>query len=365
MTEFAGFVMPLFYSSILAEHMQVRRRCGVFDVSHMGRFLIFGENAVTGLDRLVPTDLSRLAPGQAAYTLLLNHNGGILDDLIVYRCSQGFLLVVNAGNREKDWVWISSHLQPGASLADKSEDTGLLAVQGPRSFEVLHLLGARLKEAGPAAPCAPEELPHFTWAEGFLADREVVFMHTGYTGEDGVEILCQADDLSYIWDSLLECGQTAEEVPVIAPCGLGARDSLRLEAALPLWGHELDETTLPMEAGLGRVIDVEKRDFVGRDALIRALGQPLRRVLVGLRGEGRNLFRHGDAVIGESKEVGFVTSGGLSPVLGCPIALAYVTAGFEKVGSLLEVRARGRSLPATVVRLPFYKRGVAPLPPET
>ena len=361
MTDFAGFAMPLFYTSILAEHMQVRRRAGLFDVSHMGRFVLTGPGALSTLEQLVPTNVSSLQPGRAVYTLFLNDVGGIRDDLIVYRRRSDYLLVVNAGNRSRDWEWLESHLASAAEAVDRSDETGLMALQGPLAFHVLEELGARLSETQPPGQDRPDSIPHFACAEGTLADRPVLFMRTGYTGEDGVEIMCAREDTVALWGELLAVGRPSDQV---APCGLGARDTLRLEAALPLWGQDIDETTTPFEAGLGRVVHLQKSKFIGREALLVQAKGPPRRRLVGLMGEGRNLLRPGDSILRDETDVGRVTSGTYSPVLQRPIALGYVATEFAEVGSWVSISARNRHLPAQIVERPFYKRGVTPLPTE-
>lgn len=356
MTEFGGWTMPLVYSSILAEHMQVRRRCGVFDVSHMGRFVLRGSGATASLSRLLPTDISGLEVGQAAYSVFLNDQGGIRDDLIVYRLADSYLLIVNAGNREKDWEWINDGAASDTTALDRSDATCLLAVQGPRAFDVLERLGARL-----AAGAAVRTVPHFAYAPGTVAGRSVLFMRTGYTGEDGMEIMCERDDAEGLWDALLGVDTSG----LVLPCGLGARDTLRLEAALPLHGHEIDETTTPYEARLGRIVHLEKGDFVGRGALAEAKARGPARLLVGMAAEGRSLMRHGDSIRHGDDHVGRVTSGTYSPVLGRPIALGYVPPSLAEVGTELAVESRGRLIEAVVVERPFYKRGVTLLPAES
>lgn len=355
MTEFGGWSMPLVYSAILAEHMQVRRRCGLFDVSHMGRFTVQGPEAQAALSALIPTNLAGLAVGRAVYTVFLNDQGGILDDLIIYRRNQGYLLVVNAGNRTRDWGLVEGGLVSGATAQDVSDQTCLLALQGPLAFEVLRALDTKLTDGAP-----PESIPHFASAEGVAAGIPVTIMRTGYTGEDGVEIMCAAADVQTLWDTLL----AAEPEGSVLPCGLGARDTLRLEAALPLYGQDIDETTSPFMARLGRIVHLDKGPFVGREALVAAQERGPEELLVGLSPEGRSLLRHGDTLMEGGALVGRITSGSFSPVLQKPIALGYVVPPLAEVGTPLEVESRGRRLKATVVARPFYRRGVTPLPPE-
>ncbi len=358
MTEFGGWSMPLVYSAILAEHMQVRRRCGLFDVSHMGRFVLSGAGALACLSELVPTDLSHLAVDHAVYTVFLNEQGGIRDDLIIYRRPEGYLLVVNAGNRIKDWEWITGHLPSDAQAADNSDHSCLLALQGPLAFQVLADVGAVV--SGAPGVGSPADIPHFACAEGVVAGIPTLLMHTGYTGEDGVEIMVHQERAEELWDALLAAGPSG----TVLPCGLGARDTLRLEAALPLHGHDIDETTLPFEARLSRIVHLEKGHFIGREALAAAHAAGPRRLLVGLAAEGRSLLRHGDGIVLGGEAVGHVTSGSFSPVLQRPIALGYVPPSHAEVGMELEVESRGRLLKARIVPRPFYKRGVTPLPPE-
>ncbi|NLE73737.1 MAG: glycine cleavage system aminomethyltransferase GcvT [Actinobacteria bacterium] len=356
MTEFGGWNMPLVYSSILTEHMQVRRRCGLFDVSHMGRFAVTGGDAEASLAKLIPTDLSHLAINQAVYTAFLNEQGGIRDDLIIYRRPDGYLLVVNAGNRIKDWEWVTNHLLPGAQAVDNTSDSCLLALQGPLAFQVLAELSASASGAE-----APAGIPHFACAEGVVADIPVLFMHTGYTGEDGVEIMVNSAGIEGLWDALL----AVDSPGTVLPCGLGARDTLRLEAALPLHGQDIDETTLPYEARLGRIVNLDKGRFIGCEALTAAHATGPQRLLVGLVAEGRSLLRHQDRILIGGEAVGCVTSGSFSPVLRRPIALGYVPSSHAEVDTEVEVESRGRRLQARIVPRPFYRRGVTPLPPET
>lgn len=357
MTTFAGWSMPLYYSSILTEHMQVRRCAGLFDVCHMGRFVLRGTRAGQTLSGLIPTSLSDMRPGLARYTVLLNERGGIKDDLIIYmRGNEDYLLVVNAANAAKDHAWLSEHLLEGVTLEDVSADTGLIALQGPAWAQVAGEAGAKPAGAGGLA-----DLPRFHFAEGEVAGLPALIMRTGYTGEEGVEIMMEAGHVEAMWSALLDTGGPSRALP----CGLGARDTLRLEAALLLHGHDMDESTTPYEAGLGWLVDLEEeRPFTAREILAAQKAAGLSRVLAGLVCRSRAILRPGDELMHEGHAVGGVTSGSFSPVLGHSIALGYLPPRLAAPGTALEARVRGKSVPVETVKRPFYKAGVTPLPPE-
>jgi len=354
MTTFAGWSMPLYYSSILTEHMQVRRYAGLFDVCHMGRFMLRGSGAGQTLSRLIPTSLQGMRPGQARYTVLLNERGGISDDFIIYmRSDEEYLLVVNAANAAKDFEWFSHHLLEGATLEDVSAGTGLIALQGPAWAQVVGAAGVDLPGVEKLA-----DLPRFQFAEGKVAGHPTVIMRTGYTGEEGVELMMDADHVEAVWSSLL----TADGTRHVLPCGLGARDTLRLEAALLLHGHDMDESTTPYEAGLGWLVDLDQGPFTAREILVAQKEAGLTRGLAGLTCHSRAIPRAGDELVHEGKTVGRVTSGSFSPVLGRPIALGYLPPRLAAPGTALEGRVRGKLVPVEVVKRPFYKLGVTPLP---
>lgn len=347
MTPFAGWLMPTVYSSIIGEHLHVRRHAGLFDVSHMGKLMIRGWGAVQEVGRLVAGDLSRLRPGEARYTVLLTAAGGIQDDLIAYRESDGLLLIVNAALLAHDREWLLDQLPPDVTVDDLTEITCLLALQGPEARTVL----SRLLEEGSEAP------EPFTFIAARLAGAEVTLMGTGYTGEDGVEILVSVEDAQRVWTALAS-------QPEVRPAGLAARDTLRLEAALLLNTQDMTITTTPYEARLAWLVDLERPDFVGREALLAAGEAGPRRLLVGLATQARLIPRTGTVLMHEGADVGVVTSGSFSPVLGHPIALGYVVPQYAEEGTELVARVRGRDLPMTVVKRPFYKRGLTPVPPE-
>ncbi|OLP15588.1 glycine cleavage system protein T [Leptolyngbya sp. 'hensonii'] len=347
MTAFSGWEMPVQFAGISQEHQAVRQQAGMFDISHMGKFRFQGEGAIAQLQALFPSDLSRLQPGEAQYTVLLNSQGGILDDLIVYY--QGTsdtgvdrgVMIVNAATRVRDKVWILPHLDPQrVKFEDLSKTQALLAVQGPEAVTLLQsLVDADL--SGVKA---------FGHLEAAVAGQPAFLARTGYTGEDGFEVMLEPEAGKALWRSLLAAGVT--------PCGLGARDTLRLEAAMALYGQDIDETTTPLEAGLGWVVHLaDKGDFTGRSALERQKQQGMQRRLVCLQMAGRNIARHNYPVLSEGGEpIGIVTSGTLSLSLGYPIAMAYVPTEYAQVGKQLQVEIRGKHYPATVVKRPFYKR---------
>ena len=348
MVPFAGWQMPVQFGGLIQEHKAVRERMGMFDISHMGVLRLNGPKPKDALQQLVPSDLHRIGPGEACYTVLLNQDGGIRDDLIVYDCGasdaeQGsVVLVINAACAESDTAWIREHLEPaGLTVTDIKGGGVLLALQGPEAIPLLEQLSGEDLSG----------LPRFGHRMLNLAglSQSVFTARTGYTGEDGVELLLNSEDGQQLWGELLRNGVT--------PCGLGARDTLRLEAAMHLYGQDMDAGINPFEAGLGWLVHLEMpANFVGRQALEQAAetGPPKR--LVALKLKGRSIARHNypDRHAGET--VGVVTSGTWSPTLEEPIALAYVPPGLAKLGSEVMVEIRGKTQPATVVRRPFYRR---------
>jgi len=340
MIEFGGFELPVQYSSIREEHCAVREAAGLFDASHMGQIELEGLAAIAAADALFSRNLKDLAPGRVVYGLLCNEKGGVVDDITGYRIAEtSAFWCVNAANIEKDWSWILTHIASPIGLRDASDDTGLLALQGPASAAILERVGA------PEAAA----LRRFRCARMEAAGCAVLVSRTGYTGADGFEIYLDRGNLPQLFENLL-----AEGAPLgLIPAGLGARDTLRLEAALPLYGHELDEDTSPLAAGLDRFLDCEGRSFLGSDAIARAreAGVPSR--LVGFALEDRGVARAGCAVVREGKTIGRVTSGAPSPTLGKSIGLAYVPAEVAPPGSGFEVVVRDRTLRARVVDTPF------------
>jgi aminomethyltransferase len=345
MVDFAGWNMPVQYKSIIAEHMAVRTRVGLFDVSHMGEFLVKGSSAHEFLQYMIANDLNKLSvPNRALYTQLVMPDGGTVDDLIVYRREDDYLLVVNASNIEKDWQWLKQHCSRFGDVAmdNISDGTALLALQGPRAQSLL----SRLVGEDLAA------VPSFGYGRGTVGGISISFGRTGYTGEDGFEIFVHPSDAEQLWDALLEEGEAFE----IEPCGLGARDTLRLEAGLPLYGHELDENTSPLEAGLGWSVKLDKGDFLGRDVLNRQKTEGVHKTCICLTVEGKALPRQGYAIWAGDTRCGEVTSGSQGIFVGYPIAMGFVPPGYAEIGRQLSVEIRGNRVGATVVRRPFYKR---------
>ena len=345
MVAFAGYEMPVQYPTrSTAEHRAVRATAGLFDVSHMGEFLLRGPRAVDLIQRLSVNDAARLAEGQGQYSVMCRADGGVIDDLLIYRFADRWMLVVNAANREKDWEWLNAHSEGmDVALEDRSDEMALLALQGPRARRILASL----------ADLDVEAIGYYRFAEGRIAGREGVVAGTGYTGEDGFELYLEAEDAVTVWRALLDAGAGEG----LAPAGLGARDSLRLEMGYALYGNDLDEEHTPLEAGLGWLTKLGKGDFIGRDSLVSQRERGLARRLVGLVLRERGFPRPGYEVLEEGRPVGTVTSGTVSPSLGVGIALGWVPARLADPGTELAVSLRGTPAAAEVVRPPFYTGG--------
>jgi aminomethyltransferase len=342
MVEFAGWDMPVQYGSLLEEHEAVRNRVGLFDVSHMGEVVFRGPKALGALQAVFTNDLSKVADGQAQYGCLCRESGGIVDDVVVYRRGADDLLVcVNAGNRQKDAEWLSGHAG-GADVKNESDDWAQLALQGPRAAPLLQTL------------CALDlsRIGTYRFAPGAVAGVEALVARTGYTGEDGFELFCRPDQATRLWDKLLDAGAPEG----ILPCGLGCRDTLRLEMAYRLYGSDMDDQTSPLEAGLAWVVKLDKGEFVGRAALLRQKEAGLARKLVGFQLTQPGIARHGYPVVQDGRTIGQVTSGTKSPTLGTAIGLAYVPPALAAEGSTFAVEIRGRPVAATVVKTPFHTR---------
>ncbi len=345
MVPFAGYLMPLQYSSIREEHMAVREKAGIFDVSHMGEFLVRGQAAGDFLQELVTNDVSKLEPGRALYTVMCREDGGIIDDLLVYRRDGDYMCVVNAARHDADLAWMEGRRPPGVSIVDVSAETALLAIQGPRALQLLQPLCGRLDLA---------EIRYYHHRRGEVAGVPATVSRTGYTGEDGFELYCDADRAERLWQAISEAGSTLG----LRPAGLGARDTLRLEAGFRLYGQDMDEDTDPLCAGLGWVVRLKKPSFTGRDALVRISENPTRR-FVGLKLGQREIARHGHPIFAGQDQVGTVTSGGFSFCLGTGIAMGYAAATALEVGGAARVRLRQEPeqwAQAEVVPLPFYRR---------
>ncbi len=340
---FAGYNMPVSYEGVNAEHETVRNGVGVFDVSHMGEFLITGENALDLIQKISSNDASKLVDGKAQYSCMPNDQGGIVDDLIIYRFNaEKYLLVVNASNIEKDWNWISQHNTMDATMRDLSDEYSLLAIQGPKAVEAMQsLTEVDLSEI---------KFYSFEVAE-FAGVPNVIISATGYTGSGGFEIYCKNEDAKKIWDSVFEAGADYG----IKPIGLAARDTLRLEMGFCLYGNDIDDTTSPIEAKLGWITKFTK-DFINSEALKEEKEKGPKRKLIGFELDERGIPRQGyDIVDNDGKVIGVVTSGTMSPSLEKGIGLGYVPTEYAAPGSKINIQVRKKALPATVVKLPFYK----------
>jgi aminomethyltransferase len=343
--EFGGWLMPVQYTGILDEHRAVRERAGLFDLSHMGELFIDGPAAGDALAAAVISDPRTLAIGRAQYSMICAADGGIIDDLIIYRlATDRYLVVANAGNARVVSDELADRLEGwNAVLDDRSMVTSLVAIQGPAAVGIL----------APLTDIDLSALRYYAIAEGHVAGIPALVARTGYTGEDGFEVFVDWDRGADVWNALAEAGRDAG----LVPCGLGARDTLRLEAGMPLYGNELDRTTNPFEAGLGRVVKLDKPGgFVGRDALAKVAAQGPAKRLVGLEVTGRGIARHGYPVSRNGQPEGVVTSGTQSPTLGRPIAMAYVHPQNGEPGTILDVEVRDQPVAANVVALPFYRR---------
>jgi len=345
MTSFAGWQMPLRYASETAEHHAVRRAAGLFDLSHMGEIGVSGPRADAVLDYALTGFLSGLRPGRARYTMICAEDGGVLDDLVVYRQRQDeYLVIANAANTDVVLAALRQRARGHALVTDATGDYALIAIQGPEAAGILTPLAASLDLAA---------MKYYTGAFGEVAGRKAWVARTGYTGEDGFEVFCRPEDAESIWSALVSRGAPAG----LVPAGLAARDTLRLEAGMPLYGNELGPDVTPFEAGLGRVVKFDKPgEFVGREALAaRASSGPVKR-LVGLTIQSRRIARHGYPVLADGQTCGAVTSGAPSPTLGVPIAMAYLEPGADEGNPALGVGIRGEAVPAHLTDLPFYRR---------
>lgn len=341
---FAGYLMPVQYTDIIEEHMAVRRAAGLFDVSHMGEVMINGRDALGNINYLFTNDFTSMTDGRVRYSPMCNPEGGVIDDLLIYRINQDrYLVVVNASNREKDVEWMKSHIFGQVTLEDISDSVAQIALQGPKSKAILSKL------------TAIESLPkkYYTFTETCdVAGVKCLVSQTGYTGEFGYELYCYAENAATLWKALLEAGKDEG----LIPCGLGARDTLRLEAAMPLYGHEMDDTVSPLETGLDFGVKLQKEDFIGKLALITR-GEP-KITRVGLKVTGRGIIReHTPIFIGDEK-IGDTTSGTFLPYLDGAYAMALVGKNHSAIGTLVSADVRGRRVEAEIVPLPFYKKSI-------
>jgi len=346
MVDFGGWSMPVQYTSITQEHHACRTRVALFDVSHMGRLRFDGDRAAAFLDSLCTRLIAEAPIGKVRYSLICNEQGGILDDVLVYHLQEDetpyYWMVVNASNREKIVGWIEQHLPGGVDFTDRTFETAMIAVQGPQAIATAQSL----------TDVSLNELKYYTALHGTFAHCSAMISRTGYTGEDGVEVTVAADSAVAVWNALMQAGETYD----IAPAGLGARDTLRLEAAMPLYGHELNESIGPVQAGLNFAVNLKDRDFIGRDAIAKQREDATLPRRVGLELTGRRVPREKYGVFHGDEQVGEVTSGTFSPTLEHPIAMAYVHPHLASTGTNLSVDIRGRREGAVVVDLPFYKK---------
>ena len=342
MVSFGGYLLPTHYSGINLEHLGVRSKAGLFDVSHMGEFIISGSDAESFLQKVTVNDVTSLSVGQAQYSAMCYANGGIIDDILIYKKKNEFMLVVNAANNEKDLDWLKSHAKGDIRIENMSDDIGLVAIQGPRSRNILQTL----------TDSNLTNIQFYHFVEGRLNGKKAIISRTGYTGELGFEIYANSDDIGEIWDAIMKAGQDKG----LEPAGLGCRDTLRMEMKLALYGNDIDDTTNPIEAGLGWITRLGKTDFMGKKSLLEAKANVTRR-LVCLEMTERAIPRQGYTILMNDESVGIITSGTMSPSLETGIGIGYVNRPFDKSGTELLVDIRGRMKSAVVVKPPFYKNG--------
>lgn len=342
MVEFGGFLMPVQYRGILDEHHQVRKSVGIFDVSHMGEFEFRGASGRDFLQRMTINDVSKLEIGQAQYSALCYPEGGIVDDVIVYRKADRYLVVVNAANLPKDWAWLAQHADANVGMVDVSNETGLLAVQGRNAQATLQTL----------TKFDLKTIKYYWFAETELAGVPVLISRTGYTGEDGFEVAMAEAHAVKVWNAIMEAGKEFN----LEPIGLGARDTLRLEVKFCLYGNDIDQTTNPIEAGLGWITKVDKGEFIGKAAIAQMKASGPKRKLVGFELPGKNIARHGYAILKDGNNIGNVTSGTFSPSLQKAIGMGYVATEHSAIDSEIMIDIRGRMAPARIVKTPFYQR---------
>jgi aminomethyltransferase len=343
LVDFAGWDMPIAYAGTVGEHGAVRRAAGAFDIGHMGRIDVRGPGSGSYLRSLVTRDLADMGFGSARYALVCNERGTILDDIFVYRrATEDWLLIVNGANRTKIVAWLGTHRPPSVSVADRTLDTGLIAIQGPRTREVLERMAISL----------PSSFRLHTFVESTWRGRPLFIARTGYTGEWGVELMADQAGIAVLWDEAFSRGKDLGLVPV----GLGARDTLRLEMGYALYGNEIDETTTPLEAGLDWVVDLSDADFIGKTPLVAQRSHGPSRRLVGFELLDRGVPRHGHPILADGRTVGTVTSGNLSPSLDKGIGMGYIEATRTAAGTLIEIDIRGKRKRAVIAMAPFYRK---------
>ncbi|NLC76153.1 MAG: glycine cleavage system aminomethyltransferase GcvT [Clostridia bacterium] len=345
MVDFGGWEMPVQYSGIVKEHHAVRNAAGLFDVSHMGEFVIKGPDALKAIQYLLTADFSHQQVGQCMYAMMCYPSGGVVDDLIVYKTGDDeYMLVVNAGNIEKDWAWIQDHIKDfNVEVKDISDRTGEVALQGPKALEVLQQL----------TDVNLDGIKPYWFTRGDVAGKPCLISRTGYTGEDGFEVYCDAGDTRLIWDRILEAGKG-----IVEPAGLGARDSLRFEAKMPLYGHELDENITPLEALLGKFVALDKEeDFIGKAALLKQKQEGVPRKVRGLEMIGRGIARAGYPVKKDGQVIGHITSGMPAPTVGKNLGMALIKSEFAEIGTEVDVEIRGKDVKAVIIKPPFLQKG--------
>lgn len=340
---FAGYLLPVQYETgVIKEHMAVRTQAGLFDVSHMGEITCAGPDSLKFLNKLLTNDFTNMVDGQARYSPMCNEQGGTVDDLIVYKYKENeYFIVVNAANKDKDYQWMCDHKEGDITLEDISSTVSQIALQGPKSLEILKKLTT--------TEYIPQKYYHAVF-DAEIKGMKCCISQTGYTGESGFEIYIGNEDAPKLWELLMENGK--EEG--LIPCGLGARDTLRLEAAMPLYGHEMDDTVDPVETGLGFAVKMQKENFIGKSAIV-AKGESDRK-RVGLKVTGRGIIREHEEVMVDGEKIGMTTSGTHCPYLGYPIAMALIKKEYSELGTKVMVNVRGREVEAEVVKLPFYKK---------
>jgi len=343
MVEFAGYIMPIQYAGILQEHRRVRSSVGLFDVSHMGEFFITGENALAFLQKITINDVSALQINQVQYSAMCYDDGGIVDDLLVYRLPDQYMVVVNASNLDKDWQWMQAHVPKNVTLTNRSDELSLLALQGPRAEDTLKKL----------TDVPLQDIPFYWLRQGAVDGVDMIVSRTGYTGEPGFELCFPREFSEQIWNAIMAAGAEFD----IEPVGLGARDTLRLEMKYCLYGNDIDHTTNPIEAGLGWITKINKGDFIGKPVIQRAKEKGVARKLIAFELEQKGFPRHGYKILQDEKEIGRVTSGAFSPSLEKGIGMGYVITAASKVGTLIDIEIRGKQTPARVIKPPFYKKG--------
>jgi aminomethyltransferase len=344
MVDFAGYEMPVQYSGIIEEHLTVRKKVGVFDVSHMGEFFVRGSGALEFLQKVTVNDVARLKSGRVQYTAMCYHDGGIIDDLLIYRMENQYMLVVNASNLQKDFDWLQSQKFGDVEIENVSDTTAMLAVHGPKSLATLQKL---TKED-------LSKVEYYSFIRTTLAGISMIISCTGYTGELGFELYFTADaeQAKEIWNAIFDAGKEFG----ITPVGLGARDTLRLEMGFCLYGNDIDKTTNPLEAGLGWITKLNKNDFNGRDAIVKAKQDGVKRKLIGFTLPDRALARHGCDIMYNTHLVGQVTSGTYSPSLQKGIGMGYIASDIANVGTIISILVRGKEIPATIVTVPFLQK---------